>query len=371
MKFLKHGNAWSLTPNARMDVRDALPAGNYTVCKNPLTGEYFLEESENFTLPIKLYGKTERHGERILSTFKARQMGTQVGVFLSGTKGSGKTLLAKYIAIQSGLPVIIVNTPYTDERFMRTIQGIEQPAVVLFDEFEKLYNQEDQESILTLFDGVYTAQNKIMIITCNDKWAVREFFHNRPSRLRYSINFEGLTAEFVEEYCDDQLQDRKYLKSILTLLGTTDEFNFDMLQTLVDELNRWGGDFEETLEILNVKPITTARSKWTLSVATPDEPSAKWKFSYGETVSRSPLMYMQVGKHGHGCLEVGVKRIGDDDDDDHEEIDLGLRSEHLYKVDPTSGTMVLKISQRGHNFVITIKEEKLGNGWSFFDRDAF
>jgi hypothetical protein len=144
-----------------------------------------------------------------------------------------------------------------------------------------------------------------------------------------------------------------------------------MLQTLVDELNRWGGDFEETLEILNVKPISTARSKWTLSVATPDEPSAKWKLSYGETLSRNPLMTMQVGRHGHGCLEVGVKQIGDDEDDDYEEIDLPLRSEHLYKVDPTSGTMVLKLTQRGHNFVVTIKEEKLGNGWGFFDRDAF
>ena len=58
MKFLKHGNAWSLTPNARMDVRDQLPAGCYTVCKNPLSGEYFLEEGEQFILPKKLYGKT-------------------------------------------------------------------------------------------------------------------------------------------------------------------------------------------------------------------------------------------------------------------------------------------------------------------------
>jgi hypothetical protein len=371
MKFLKHGNAWSLTPNARLDVRDVLPAGNYTICKNPQSGEYFLEESESFSLPKKLYGKIQRHGERILASFKTRQADSQVGVFLSGTKGSGKTLLSKYISNHSGLPVIIVNAPYTDDRFMRTIQGITQPAVVLFDEFEKLYDQEEQESILTLFDGVYTAQNKIMIITCNDKWAVREFFHNRPSRLRYSINFEGLDAEFVEEYCADQLQDGKYLKSILTLLGATEEFNFDMLQTLVDELNRWGGDFEETLEILNVKPVATSRSKWTLSVATPDEPSTKWKLTYGETISRNPLTYMQVGKHGHGCLEVGVKQIGDDDDDDHDEIDLGLRNEHLYKVDPMNGTTVLKLTQRGHNFVVTIKEERLGNGWGIFNRDAF
>ena len=53
MKFLKNGDAWSLTPDGRMDVRDRLPAGNYTVCRNPLSGEYFLEETAAFTLPPK------------------------------------------------------------------------------------------------------------------------------------------------------------------------------------------------------------------------------------------------------------------------------------------------------------------------------
>jgi len=40
MKYLKNENRWSLTPDAQLDVRDALPAGNYTVCQNPLTKEY-------------------------------------------------------------------------------------------------------------------------------------------------------------------------------------------------------------------------------------------------------------------------------------------------------------------------------------------
>ena len=185
MKFLKSGDTWSLTPDGRMDVRDRLPSGNYTVCKHPLTGEYFLEETAAFTLPPKLYGKTERYAERILSTFNRRAPGAQIGVCLSGTKGSGKTLLAKHIAKTSGLPTIIVNTPFSDERFMRTMQGIEQEAVIIFDEFEKLYDSDAQESILTLFDGVFTARNKVMVITCNNKYAVQSFFHNRPSRLRY------------------------------------------------------------------------------------------------------------------------------------------------------------------------------------------
>jgi hypothetical protein len=104
MKYLKNENRWSLTPDAQLDVRDALPGGNYTVCQNPLTKEYFLEESEPFTLPQKLYGKIRRHGDRILETFRNRSRDEQVGVFLSGTKGSGKTLLAKYVAMTSGMP---------------------------------------------------------------------------------------------------------------------------------------------------------------------------------------------------------------------------------------------------------------------------
>jgi hypothetical protein len=376
MKFIKSGNTWSLTPDARMDVRDKLPVGNYTVCQNPMTKEYYLEMGESFVLPPKLYGKTERHGDRILKTFENRNPGSQVGVFLSGTKGSGKTLLAKYIANRSELPVIIVNAPFTDDRFMRTIQGIEQPAVILFDEFEKLYNKEDQESILTLFDGVYTAQNKVMVITCNDKWAVREFFHNRPSRLRYSIAFEGLEPAFVEEYCADRLDDRKYLKNIVTLCGTCDEFNFDMLQTLVDELNRYGGSFEDTLDILNVKPISGARAKWVVTVETPDEPRTKWKVTYNETMTRSPLLYLQGGLHGQGYLEIITSRVdrsSSDEDEIEDEYTLQLRSEHIYKVDPMSGVLTLRKNQDGQNFLVTITEDRnTGSRWgSFYERDAF
>jgi len=389
MKFLKHGNAWSLTPNARMDVRDRLPAGCYTVCKNPLSGEYFLEEGEQFILPKKLYGKTERHSARVLKTFENRQPGTQVGVFLSGTKGSGKTLLAKHIAQKSGLPVIVVNAAYTDDRFMRTMQGIEQEAVILFDEFEKVYNEEDQEAILTLFDGVYTVRDKLMIITCNDKYKVKGFFHNRPSRLRYAIGFESLEKEFVEEYCADQLRDKSYADKITMLCTVCDEFNFDMLQTLVDELNRYGGDFEDTLDILNVKPATGARMKWVVKVETPDERGATWNLKYGGTLTRSPLISLQGGYHNNGALEVGVSRSvgkksrrvnnydeaagipGEENEDDT--IEIIVKNEHLYKVDPQTGTMIFKVTEAGHNFVVTITEERpAGNRWgNFFDRDAF
>jgi hypothetical protein len=374
MKFIKSGNMWSLTPNARMDVRDCLPTGNYTICKNPITGDFYLEESEKFTLPKRLYGKTERYGERILKTFESRNPGSQVGVFLSGAKGSGKTLLAKYIANISDLPVVIVNTAYTEDRFMRAIQGIEQDAVIIFDEFEKLYSKDDQEAILTLFDGVYTARNKIMIITCNDRWSVRDFFHNRPSRLRYAIAFDGLEPDFVEEYCDDRLDDKKYLKQIVTLCNTCEEFNFDMLQTLVDELNQYGGDFEETLDILNVKPISMGNTRWRVTLETPKDKKTKWKFKYGEVLNRSPLRLIQTGQYGQGgSIEIGLDGVRKDDEDFDGDVELTIRSEHLYSVDPAGGILVFKIVEDKHEFVVTITEEKPKNGsWGgFFNQGAF
>lgn len=371
MKFLKNDNTWSLTPDARLDVRDKLPPGNYTVCKHPLTGEYFLEESEAFALPRKLYGKTNRHAERILETFKNRQPDSQVGVFLSGVKGSGKTLLAKQVAVNSGLPVIIVNAPFSDDRFMRTIQGIDQPAVVIFDEFEKLYDRDAQESILTLFDGVYTARNKIMVITCNDKYSVQGFFHNRPSRLRYAIAFNGLETEFIKEYCDDCLKDRSYTEAIIGLSATCDEFNFDMLQVLVDELNRYGGSFEDSVEILNVKPIGFgSKTKWKVSVTTPGSKNRKWEVDSPTEINASPL-HMVSSERWDNCISVRIKeqvskaaksrRDEDEDyDADDETLYLELRTDHLTRIDPYSGTYVFDIEDYDTKFRVVFTEEVKG-----------
>jgi len=367
MKFLKSENMWSLTPDARLDVRDALPTGNYTICQNPMTKDYYLEESEPFAVPARLFGKTRKYGERILDAFTRRDGDSQIGVLLSGTKGSGKTLLAKHIACESGLPVIIVNMPFADDRFMRTIQGITQPAVVIFDEFEKLYDREAQEAILTLFDGVYTARNKIMIITCNDKFAVQGFFHNRPGRIRYSISFEGLDADFIEEFCNEKLDDQSYLDKIIALAATCDEFNFDMLQSLVRELNQYGGDLEDAVEILNVKPMIGGRQpRWITTVETPDEAGMMWRVVSGLTREVSPIMEISSDSHGK-LIMIDVApavakplRANDDEDEDSDDeiIGLYLTSEDLFQVDPYAGTYTFKKNERGHDFVISISETR-------------
>ena len=390
MKFLKNGDAWLLTPDGRMDIHDRLPPGNYTICRNAITGEYFLEVTPAFSLPRKLYGKTNQYSDRILATFNNRSPNAQIGVCLSGTKGSGKTLLAKQVAKESGLPVIIVNTPFSDERFMRTIQSIEQEAVIIFDEFEKLYDSDGQEAILTLFDGVFTARNKVMIITCNNKYSVKSFFHNRPTRLRYSIDFKGLEVDFIREYCEDVLDNcGAYLKKIITLSSLCEEFNFDMLQTLVDELNRYGGEIEDVVEILNVKPLSSKSSEsWTLTVTTPNLKNKKWTTS-DSTYSVSPLLMLSSSDWGEQiCVNVDLDTSSEvihnakngkrpalsatkrnkEDDYDLESKYFVLTQKNLYKLDPYSGIIGLRIEEDGVTYCFDFVKNKDGdNSLSRFD----
>lgn len=370
MKFLKNQNRWSLTPDAQLDVRDALPPGNYTVCRHPITGEYFLEETAGFIMPGRLYGKIGAYTTRIISAFEQRKPQSQVGVLLCGSKGSGKTLLAKNISVQTGLPTIIVNTPFSDERFMRAMQDIEQPAVVIIDEFEKLYDKDGQEAILTLFDGVYTVRNKILIVTCNDKWAVQDFFHNRPSRLRYSIDFSGLESSFIQEYCTENLHAvDEHMKKIVDLAALCEEFNFDMLQALVEELNRFGGTVDEAVEILNIKPVMlNGRDIWAVQVVTPEAPKLKWRTNGMSKIASSPLTLLSPNGRGEGVISFDISLVensgstgasSDDDVLDEEEtlslknLWLEMTASDLVKIDPVTNCYVFNVREEGLLFEVS------------------
>lgn len=251
--FLKSGNTWRVTSKEALDLHHKLPASNYVVKFDPMTGFYF-EDIEPFSLPNKLYGSTTVDATRILSTFKNRESST--GVLLAGEQGSGKTLLAKMIsidAVKDSIPTIVINTPHCGDAFNTFIQDIEQPCIVMFDEFEKVYNDEQQQQVLTLFDGVFNSR-KLFLLTCNNKWRINQHMRNRPGRIFYLMDFEGLTVEFVREYCEDCLDNKSYIDQVCKVASMFKQFNFDMLQALVEEMNRYNESPTQSLRMLNTKP---------------------------------------------------------------------------------------------------------------------
>ena len=202
--FLRQGNCYRVAPQNAIDLRPSLPVGTYTI-KKDMQG-LFLEQIDDFTMPAKMYGNVVSQSGRILNTFEQRPATT--GILLVGEKGSGKSLLAKNLCIEAArrnYPTIVVNAPFVGEEFNQLLQLIEQPCIILFDEFEKTYrDNNDQEAILTLLDGIYSSK-KLFIFTSNDKYRINEHMRNRPGRIFYMLEYEGLTKEFIEEYCNDVL----------------------------------------------------------------------------------------------------------------------------------------------------------------------
>lgn len=255
---IRMGSAYRMMSEQDIEVCEKLPAKNYTVKQNPMSKEYYLEPVDDFVMPKKLYGDTIKKAERILNTFNSRPLST--GVHLDGVKGSGKTLLAKtlsHLAQRDGVASIVINQPFCGDEFNSFVQSIDVPAILIFDEFEKVYDYQTQNKILTLFDGVYPTK-KLFVLTTNDSHSVNSFLKNRPGRIYYSFKFDTLAQEFIEEYCNDNLIDKTQTQSVLKYTSIFSFFNFDMLAAAVEEMNRYSEPLQEVLNYLNIVPENKA-----------------------------------------------------------------------------------------------------------------
>jgi len=263
--FLKRGSQYRVTTSDAMDLHDKLPAGNYVVKFDPLSG-FYVDEMEDFAQPKKIYGNHRKDADRILNTFSDRKGTT--GVLLSGEKGSGKTMVAKlvsHLAIKKDIPTLVVNSPYMGDAFNSFLDTITQPCVVLFDEFEKVFDKEQQKAILTLLDGIYGGE-KLYVLTCNDKGQVDIHLRNRPGRIFYMLEYNGVDEAFIREYCRDNLKAEKHTDQVCVLASMFECFTFDMLQALIEEMNRYNESPSEAVRILNAKPDTQFDAQYEFSL---------------------------------------------------------------------------------------------------------
>lgn len=222
-----------------------LPIGNYLISQTDV--DSVLKPLESFKLPSRLYGQFDT--ERFLKAFKTT--GKNMGILFTGLKGSGKTLEAKKLCIESKLPVLVLTEALNIGLLISFLSSINQEVVVLIDEFEKIFDEEKQEQLLPLLDGVYNS--KILFVLTSNSMNVSQYIKNRTGRIRYLKHFEGIDEETLTEVIADRLHDKDKedeLRGVLQLLTVV---SIDNLISMIDEMNLFDESAKEVLKRLNIQ----------------------------------------------------------------------------------------------------------------------
>lgn len=259
--YLNQGGKIKVFPNGAICLMKELPAKIWGVDYNDDEG-FFLVPMDDYSYAGKIYGKTTRTVERITKKYTLSQR--NLGVLLSGVKGSGKSLtvklLAQKITKEYNIPAVIVNKPFDSYGLAKFLHSIDNPCLMIFDEFDKNFTVQDnrtdnkscrQHGLFDLLDGIYVG-HKLFVFCANEVDKISHYMLHRPGRIHYHISYQSLDKEVVKEYLEDNIKNKDFIRNIMLLTDTIKNLTFDILRAIVDECNQFNEDVREFAKDLNI-----------------------------------------------------------------------------------------------------------------------
>lgn len=224
----------------------------------PPRGMFYLNKiSESFNLPDKVYDVENELIERTITVFN--NTNKNFGIAFNGLKGTGKTVTAKIICNTLKLPVILINKPFVN--IGSFINEINQDVILMFDEFEKIYNLENwRESdtkiniseLLSLMDGVFTSNHKRLFIFTSNELILPNPLQSRPSRIRYIKQFGNLSLQAIKEITNDLLINKELRLEFIALVSDLQYITIDILKEMINEINIFNRVDKKFFDIFNI-----------------------------------------------------------------------------------------------------------------------
>jgi hypothetical protein len=218
-----------------------LPPGNYLLDADQKG--FFLVKKEPFTLPKRVYGD-----HSIIERWKKSYENNSeknLGILLSGVKGSGKTITAQKFCMEMNMPVILITQPFGGPLFTDFLTRLGR-VIVFVDEFEKIYKEKPGEDghsptdLLSLMDGNYQTRN-IFLLTVN-AMSINEYLVNRLGRIKYRKHYNSLSSDVVNDVIDNLLVNKAFGPSIHEFFEKVGTCTFDLLVNLIKEINLFDED---------------------------------------------------------------------------------------------------------------------------------
>lgn len=293
-KWIKSGNVYRLRDGGAQT--DLLPPGVYKLGAD-LMGFYLDHQHDSFKFSYKVYGMEKGLVSRVCKTFSAVK--DNIGVLLSGIKGSGKTVTAKRICNELKLPVIIVAHKF--DGVSSYINDFQQEAVFFFDEYEKIYDNYNHE-MLSVMDGVMSTQyKKLFILTTNETY-VNSNMLQRPGRIRYFKTFDQLPSDTILEIIDDLLIDKSLKDELIKFISELETITVDIVKCIVEECNIHNEGPENFKDVFNVSKATEEFNVF--------EVTAQGQEIVYESVTVNPKKVEKKHTEKKGRFYVGGRYIG-------------------------------------------------------------
>jgi SpoVK/Ycf46/Vps4 family AAA+-type ATPase len=252
-EFIKSGSRVYTKPSgAEYQLESGI---TYTLKYDDWEGTMFLELSNNLSLPSNYFCSTtdNKFINKVLDYFHVTSKNT-TGVMLKGLKGSGKSMLAKKIALDSKLPIIIVDPGFPSRKLAEFFNKFSQNVVIVFDELEKNQKCWNTDHLLTFLDGVSATCKKLVLFTCNSDDDICDFIKDRCSRVRYTKVFDAMSEEAVFGLCNRELNDEGEARAACAfIMKTFKTISFDNVLSFIEEIKLdENSTYEELMDNLNI-----------------------------------------------------------------------------------------------------------------------
>lgn len=250
VSWIQNGNTYRKVEGNISNV-DQIPSGIYQIGFT-LQGFHLEYYAKEFVFDFKIYGLEREFINHVIKAYK--NTNGNMGVLMNGIRGTGKTVTAKVLANEIGIPIIIVKSfGEHNQEMMEWFAGFNFDCIFLFDEFEKNFSDKDS-SILQIMDGVYTSKFRKLFLLTTNQTTINENLISRPSRLRYIKEFGNLDSKVVKELLDDTLNDKSCIDELMSYIDTLKISTIDILKSIVSEVNIFGfNEFIKSKDFFNVQ----------------------------------------------------------------------------------------------------------------------